>query len=66
VPKCILAAVGAGLGIQAEDLFSPDRIRCYGGCHGADERRVFSELCEIVDEVTGEAASVSALALHAS
>jgi predicted RNase H-like HicB family nuclease len=23
----------------------------YGGCHGDDERRVFAELCEIVDEV---------------
>jgi predicted RNase H-like HicB family nuclease len=23
----------------------------YGGCHGADERAVFSELCEIVEEV---------------
>lgn len=22
-----------------------------GGCHGDDERRVFDELCEIVDEV---------------
>jgi predicted RNase H-like HicB family nuclease len=22
----------------------------YGGCHGADEQQVFSELCEIVDE----------------
>ena len=22
----------------------------YGGCHGADERRVFEELCQIVDE----------------
>ena len=23
----------------------------YGGCHGLDERAVFSELCEIVEEV---------------
>lgn len=23
----------------------------YGGCHGDDERAVFAELCEIVDEV---------------
>ncbi len=23
----------------------------YGGCHGDDERKVFDELCEIVDEV---------------
>jgi predicted RNase H-like HicB family nuclease len=23
----------------------------YGGCHGDDERAVFSELCDIVDEV---------------
>ena len=22
----------------------------YGGCHGADERAVFQELCEIVEE----------------
>lgn len=22
----------------------------YGGCHGVDERRVFEELCQIVDE----------------
>lgn len=22
----------------------------YGGCHGADERAVFDELCEIVEE----------------
>ena len=22
----------------------------YGGCHGDDEKQVFSELCEIVDE----------------
>jgi len=22
----------------------------YGGCHGADEREVFDELCQIVDE----------------
>ncbi len=22
----------------------------YGGCHGADERAVFDELCELVDE----------------
>jgi predicted RNase H-like HicB family nuclease len=22
----------------------------YGGCHGKDERQVFEELCEIVDE----------------
>ena len=22
----------------------------YGGCHGDDERRVFEELCEIVEE----------------
>ena len=24
----------------------------YGGCHGSDERAVFAELCEIVEEVT--------------
>ena len=23
----------------------------YGGCHGTDERAVFDELCEIVDEI---------------
>jgi len=23
----------------------------YGGCHGDDERKVFDELCHIVDEV---------------
>ncbi len=23
----------------------------YGGCHGDDERQVFAELCQIVDEV---------------
>ena len=23
----------------------------YGGCHGNDERQVFEELCQIVDEV---------------
>jgi len=23
----------------------------YGGCHGPDERAVFAELCEIVEEV---------------
>jgi len=22
----------------------------YGGCHGSDEKQVFSELCEMVDE----------------
>lgn len=22
----------------------------YGGCHGADERQVFAELCDIVEE----------------
>lgn len=22
----------------------------YGGCHGVDERHVFAELCELVDE----------------
>jgi len=22
-----------------------------GGCHGSDERQVFNELCEVVDEV---------------
>ena len=22
----------------------------FGGCHGADERKVFQELCQIVDE----------------
>jgi predicted RNase H-like HicB family nuclease len=22
----------------------------YGGCHGADERKVFEELCDIVEE----------------
>jgi predicted RNase H-like HicB family nuclease len=25
----------------------------YGGYHGSDERRVFDELCEIVDEIVG-------------
>ena len=25
----------------------------YGGCHGDDERHVFAELCEIVDELIG-------------
>jgi predicted RNase H-like HicB family nuclease len=25
----------------------------YGGCHGQDARRVFSELCEIVEETIG-------------
>ena len=25
----------------------------YGGCHGDDERAVFAELCEIVDETIG-------------
>ena len=23
----------------------------YGGCHGDDEKQVFDELCEIVDEI---------------
>ena len=23
----------------------------YGGCHGDDEKQVFGELCEIVDEI---------------
>lgn len=23
----------------------------YGGCHGTDEKQVFDELCQIVDEV---------------
>ena len=23
----------------------------YGGCHGNDERQVFNELCEIIDEM---------------
>lgn len=23
----------------------------YGGCHGSDEREVFSQLCQIVEEV---------------
>jgi predicted RNase H-like HicB family nuclease len=23
----------------------------YGGCHGPDEKQVFNELCEIVDEI---------------
>ena len=23
----------------------------YGGCHGQDERQVFAQLCDIVDEV---------------
>ena len=23
----------------------------YGGCHGNDERHVFNELCEIIDEM---------------
>lgn len=22
----------------------------YGGCHGSDEKRVFAELCDVVDE----------------
>lgn len=25
----------------------------YGGCHGADEKRVFMELCETVEETIG-------------
>ena len=25
----------------------------YGGCHGDDERQVFQELCEIVEEAIG-------------
>jgi len=25
----------------------------YGGCHGTDEKGVFDELCQIVDEVIG-------------
>ena len=38
----------------------PDKDRCffgscpgliYGGCHGDDEKSVFSELCSIVEEV---------------
>ena len=24
----------------------------YGGCHGQDEREVFDQLCQVVDEVT--------------
>jgi len=28
---------------------APDLI--YGGCHGDDERAVFAELCEIVEEI---------------
>jgi predicted RNase H-like HicB family nuclease len=24
----------------------------YGGCHGEDEKEVFAELCQIVDEVS--------------
>lgn len=28
---------------------APDLI--YGGCHGDDPRRIFEELCQIVDEV---------------
>jgi predicted RNase H-like HicB family nuclease len=28
---------------------APDLI--YGGCHGDDERAVFAELCDIVDEI---------------
>ena len=40
----------------------PDEDGCYvgscpglflGGCHGADEREVFEELCVIVDEMIG-------------
>jgi len=27
-------------------------VLIYGGCHGNDERLVFAELCEIVDEAT--------------
>jgi predicted RNase H-like HicB family nuclease len=23
----------------------------YGGCHGSDERQVFEQLCQIVDEI---------------
>jgi predicted RNase H-like HicB family nuclease len=23
----------------------------YGGCHGEDERKVFNELCQIIDEM---------------
>jgi len=25
----------------------------YGGCHGQDEKEVFAELCQIVEEVIG-------------
>jgi predicted RNase H-like HicB family nuclease len=25
----------------------------YGGCHGSDARRVFSELCEIIEDTIG-------------
>ncbi len=25
----------------------------YGGCHGQDEQKVFSELCQIVEETIG-------------
>ena len=25
----------------------------YGGCHGSDPRRVFDELCQIVEETVG-------------
>lgn len=28
---------------------APDLM--YGGCHGDDERKVFDELCDIVDEI---------------
>lgn len=28
---------------------APDLM--YGGCHGDDERKVFDELCQIVDEI---------------
>ena len=27
----------------------------YGGCHGDNEKEVFAELCEIVDELIGQA-----------
>jgi len=26
---------------------------CYGGCHGKDEKQVFEELCQIVEEAIG-------------
>ena len=31
----------------------------YGGCHGSDERRVFDELCQIVEETIENAQSLA-------